>query len=100
MTGRRGVHRQDGGRLAACAVEQHLEGWSQADGPIGTKPAEIGGGHRVVGRKPARLSSAWPKPISIDGTASRKAASSASEASRGVERKASSVPGRGRREGT
>ena len=27
-------------------VEQHLEGWSHADGPIGTKPAETGGGHR------------------------------------------------------
>lgn len=29
-------------------VEQHLEGWSHADGPIGTKPAETGGGHRAV----------------------------------------------------
>ena len=56
-------------------VEQHLEGWSHADGPIGTKPAEAGGGHRAVERKPARLSSVWPKLISIDDIASRKAAS-------------------------
>lgn len=57
-------------------VEQHLEGWSHADGPIGTKPAETGGGHRAVERKPARLSSVWPQPTSIDDIASRKAASS------------------------
>ena len=73
-------------------VEQHLEGWSHADGPIGTKPAETGGGHRAVERKPGRLSSVWPQPISIDDIASRKAASSASEASSGVERGVSSVP--------
>jgi hypothetical protein len=40
----------------------------------------------------ARLPSVWPQPISIDDIAPRKAASSASEASRGVERRVSSVP--------
>jgi hypothetical protein len=77
---------------AKRGVEQHLEGWSHADGPIGTKPAETGAGHRTVETKSARLSSVWPQPTSIDDIASRKAASSASEASRGVERRVSSLP--------
>src|SRR5215208_678917 len=55
-------------------VEQHLEGWSHADGPIGTKPAETGGGHRAVERKPVRLSSWWPNT-----TVFRKRASSSIE---------------------
>src|SRR5215218_2167378 len=39
----------------------------------------------------ARLSSVWPQPTSIDDIASRKAASSASEASGGVERRVTGI---------
>src|SRR5439155_18813463 len=57
-------------------VEQHLEGWSHADGPIGTGPAETGGGHRAVDGKPARLANVWPQPPPPATTARRKTTSS------------------------
>src|SRR5829696_6707044 len=71
-------------------VEQHLEGWSHADDR--NQARRDRGGHRTVETKPARLSSVWSQPTSIDDIASRKAAGSASEASWGVERRVSSVP--------
>ncbi len=45
-------------------VEQHLEGWSHADGPIGTKPAETGEvtGQSRGSRRGSRASGPSPPP--------------------------------------